>query len=113
MPSHYDSGFDATSPRSPYSGDYYDNDEDNSLHLVDKSNRRQRRRPHRYSDKEFVRPVYDVDAEFGSDDDIVGEDVYDDEYLNKRKQKRTSSSFEGDEEYCWDEENPEKLEEEE
>ncbi|KAI4326665.1 hypothetical protein MLD38_031953 [Melastoma candidum] len=111
--SHYDSGFDAASPRSPYFGDDYDNDEDNELHILDQSNRRRRRRPQKYSDKEFVRPVSDQDAEFGSDDDIVGEVVYDDEYLNKRKQKRPSSSSEGDEEYRWDEENPEEMEEEE
>ena len=76
------------------------------------SNRR-RQRPQRYSAKEFVEDVSDNEADFDSDDDIVGEAVYDEEYLRKRKQRRQSSSSEGDEEYRWDEENPEDEEEEE
>ena len=75
------------------------------------SNRR-RQRPQRYSAKEFVEAVSDNEADFDSDDDIVGEAVYDDEYLRKRKQKRLSSSSEGDEEYQWDDENGEEEEEE-
>ena len=56
----------------------------------------------------------DNDADFDSDDDIVGEAVYDEEYLRKRKQRRkTSSSSEGDEEYHYEEENEEEEEEEE
>lgn len=76
------------------------------------SNRR-RQRPQRYSVKEFVEAVSDNDADFDSDDDIVGEVVYDEEYLRKRKQRKLSSSSEGDEEYHWDEENAEDEEEEE
>ena len=56
----------------------------------------------------------DNDADFDSDDDIVGEAVYDEEYLRKRKQRRkTSSSSEGDEEYHYEEDNEEEEEEEE
>lgn len=77
------------------------------------SNRR-RQRPQRYSEKEFVEAVSDNDADFDSDDDIVGEAIYDEEYLRQRKQRRKfSSSSEGDEEYRWEEENPEEEEEEE
>lgn len=77
------------------------------------SNRR-RQRPQRYSAKEFVEAVSDNDADFDSDDDIVGEAVYDEEYLRKRKQRRKSySSSEGDDEYHWDDENAEEEEEEE
>lgn len=52
------------------------------------------------------------EADFDSDDDIMGEAVYDEEYLRKRKQRKVSSSSEGDDEYHWDEENPEDEEEE-
>ncbi|KAE8707395.1 HIPL1 protein-like [Hibiscus syriacus] len=96
---------------SPKSSEYDDFDDNKSLEL-DRSNRR-RQRPQRYSVKEFVEAVSDNEADFDSDDDIVGEAVYDDEYLRKRKQRRQSSSSEGDEEYHWDEENAEDEEEEE
>lgn len=77
------------------------------------SNRR-RQRPQRYSAKEFVEAVSDNEADFDSDDDIVGEAVYDEEYLRQRKKRRKSySSSEGDDEYHWDDENPEEEEEEE
>lgn len=50
----------------------------------------------------------DNDPDFDSDDDIVGEAVYDEAYLKKRKQRRKhSSSSEGDEEYQWDDDNVE------
>lgn len=58
----------------------------------------------------------DIDADFDSDDDIVGEAVYDEEYLRKRKQRRkasSSSASEGDDEYHGDEDNVEDEEEEE
>ncbi|XP_011042626.1 PREDICTED: uncharacterized protein LOC105138274 [Populus euphratica] len=100
------------SAASPNSLDYDDMDEDNKSEALDRSNRR-RQRPQRYSAKEFVEAVSDNEADFDSDDDIVGEAVYDDEYLRKRKQKRPSSSSEGDEEYQWDDENGEEEEEEE
>lgn len=77
------------------------------------SNRR-RQRPQRYSVDEFVEAVSDNDVDFDSDDDIVGEVVYHDDYLrNRKKRRKTSSSSEGDEEYNWDDENPEEEEEEE
>ncbi|KAG6754005.1 hypothetical protein POTOM_042013 [Populus tomentosa] len=99
------------SAASPNSLDYDDMDEDHKSESLDRSNRR-RQRPQRYSAKEFVEAVSDNEADFDSDDDIVGEAVYDDEYLRKRKQKRLSSSSEGDEEYQWDDENGEEEEEE-
>lgn len=77
------------------------------------SNRR-RQRPQRYSEREFVEAASENEGDFDSDDDIVGEAIYDDEYLRKRKQRRKfSSSSEGDEEYRWDDENVEDEEEEE
>lgn len=65
----------------------------------------------RYSEKEFVEALSDNEAEYDSDDDIVGEAIYDEEYLRKRKQRRNrSSSSEGDDEYRWDEDNVEEEE---
>ncbi|KAF2316012.1 hypothetical protein GH714_040807 [Hevea brasiliensis] len=101
--------FCLTTPNSP---GYDDIDEGDKPELLDRSNRR-RQRPQRYSAKEFVEAVSDNDADFDSDDDIVGEAVYDEEYLKRRKQRKLSSSSEGDEEYRWDEENGEDEEEEE
>lgn len=103
-------GFSALSPKSP---DFDDADEDNRSDPLDRSNRR-RQRPQRYSEREFVEAVSDNEADFDSDDDIMGEAIYDEEYLRKRKQRRKfSSSSEGDEEYHWDDENAEEEEEEE
>ncbi|KAG4378751.1 hypothetical protein JHK82_047052 [Glycine max] len=98
---------------SPESSDSDDDKEDNETDNLDRSNR-QRRRPKRYTEREFVEAVSDNETDFDSDDDIVGEAVYDEEYLKKRKQKRMSSSgSEGDdEEYQWDEYNVEDDEEE-
>lgn len=88
---------------------------DDELHAspLDRSNRR-RKRPQRYSEKDFVEAISDNEAYFDSDDDIVGEAVYDDEYLRSRKQK-VSSSSEGDEEYRWEDnaEDEEEYEEDE
>ncbi|XP_022564546.2 DDT domain-containing protein DDR4 isoform X4 [Brassica napus] len=94
--------------------DGFDEQRDESM---DRSNRR-RQRPQRYSATDFVETVSDNDAGFESDDDIVGEAVYDEEYLRKRKRKKQSSGSEGeeengDEEYKWDEDNAEYEEEEE
>ncbi|XWS60637.1 hypothetical protein CRYUN_Cryun07bG0052500 [Craigia yunnanensis] len=100
--------YNLLSPKSPE----YDDSDDNKSGELDRSNR-QRQRPQRYSAKEFIEAVSDNDADFDSDDDIVGEAIYDEEYLRKRKRRRLSSSSEGDEEYCWDEENAEDEEEEE
>ncbi|KAJ0257351.1 DDT domain-containing protein DDR4 [Hirschfeldia incana] len=95
-------------------GDEFDEQRDESL---DRSNRR-RQRPQRFSATDFVETVSDNQVESGSDDDIVGEAVYDEEYLRKRKRKTFSSGSEGeeekgDEEYKWDEDNAEYEEEEE
>ena len=77
-----------------------------------KISNRQRKRPQRYSEKDYVEAVSYNEADFDSDDDIVGEAVYDEEYLRIKKQKKVSSSSEGDEEYRW-EENADEYEEEE
>ncbi|KAL2935940.1 DDT domain-containing protein DDR4 [Bienertia sinuspersici] len=92
-------------------------DTDHNSESLDRSNRR-RQRPQRYSEKEFVEAISDNEqGYFDSDDDIVGEAVYDDEYMQQRKQKKrltSSSEGEGDEEYNWSEENGEdEVEEEE
>ncbi|KAK4264256.1 hypothetical protein QN277_025461 [Acacia crassicarpa] len=100
--------FSVPSPNSP---DFDDTEEELISEPLDRSNRR-RQRPMRYSEKEFVQAVSDNEAEFDSDDDIVGEAVYDDEYLRQRKQRKVSSSSEGDEEYQWDEENVEEDDQE-
>ncbi|XP_031404321.1 DDT domain-containing protein DDR4 isoform X2 [Punica granatum] len=99
--------FSAVSPNSPY---FDDAEEEHNPEQLD---RRQRRRPQRYSERDFVEAVSDMEADLDSDDDIVGEAVYDEEYLRKRKQRKLSSSSEGDEEYHMDEENAEEDEEEE
>ncbi|KAG2675722.1 hypothetical protein I3760_12G018700 [Carya illinoinensis] len=102
--------FSAPSPTSP---DFDDAQDEHKTDPLDRSNRR-RQRPQRYSVKEFVEAVSDNEADYDSDEDIVGEAVYDDEYLRKRKERRKdSSSSEGDEEYHWDEDNAEEEEEEE
>ncbi|MED6106947.1 hypothetical protein PIB30_009556 [Stylosanthes scabra] len=102
--------FSMPSPKSPG----FDEEEEHERDMLDRSRRRQR--PKRYSENEFIEGVSDNDVDFDSDDDIVGEAVYDEEYLRKRKQRRKSSSSsasEGDEEYHWDEDNVEEEEEEE
>ncbi|XP_068638033.1 DDT domain-containing protein DDR4-like isoform X3 [Aristolochia californica] len=93
---------------SPKSIDHDETDEEHKTGLLERM-----QRPQRYSEKEFIDAVSDHEAEFDSDDDIVGEAVYDDEYLRSRKQRKVSSSSEGDEEYRWEEENAEDEEEEE
>ncbi|KAF6157324.1 hypothetical protein GIB67_004262 [Kingdonia uniflora] len=98
---------------SPKSGDSeYTEEEEYESAPLDRGNRR-RQRPRRYSEKEFVEAVSDFEADFDTDDDIVGEAVYDDEYLRSRKQRKLSSSSEGDEEYHWSDENVKDEEEEE
>lgn len=98
--------FNSVSPNS-LDGDYT---EEQNLEMLDRSNRR-RQRPQRYAAGDFVEAV--SDADFDTDDEIVGEAVYDEEYLRKRNQKKRSSSSEGDEEYRWDGQNGEDEEEEE
>ncbi|KAL8529644.1 hypothetical protein ACS0TY_006905 [Phlomoides rotata] len=99
--------FAPLSPQSPGDDEFYD---DQTTQTLDRSDRR-RQRPQRYSVKEYVEAISDNEADFDSDDDIVGEVVYDDEYLRSRKRRKMSSSSEGDEEYNWDEENHEEEEE--
>lgn len=77
---------------------------------LDRSDRR-RKRPQRYSEKDYIEAVSE-----NSEDDIVGEAVYDDKYVKNRKPKKESSSSEegdGDEEYRWEDENTDEEEEEE
>uniref|UniRef100_N1QQM2 DDT domain-containing protein n=1 Tax=Aegilops tauschii TaxID=37682 RepID=N1QQM2_AEGTA len=50
---------------------------------------RQRKRSQRYT-TDFVENVSDIDTNFDSDDDIMGEAVYDEEYLRSRKQPKAS-----------------------
>ncbi|KAJ8513015.1 hypothetical protein OPV22_003449 [Ensete ventricosum] len=98
--------------QSPKSNDNEETDVEHQDETLDRSIRR-RKRPQRYSEKDFVDIVSDIDADFDSDDDIVGEAVYDEEYLRSRKQRKVSSGSEGDEEYRWEEENAEDDDEEE
>ncbi|KAJ0578240.1 putative transcription factor & chromatin remodeling DDT family [Helianthus annuus] len=108
------------SPPSPDSLNYDESDDDHESQQLDRSRRRQR--PQRYSAREFVEAVSDNDADRDGDynnedgeddDDIVGEAVYDEEYLKRRKdRKKMSSSSEGDEEYRWDGDNGEDEEDE-
>ncbi|KAL8154240.1 hypothetical protein V2J09_012000 [Rumex salicifolius] len=99
------------SPPSP--PEYEEMDEvDKSEEDLDRSNRR-RRKPQRYSEKDFVDEASDNDRDYDTDDDIVGEAVYDDEYIRKKKRSKLSSSSEGDEEYHWSDENGEEEDEEE
>ncbi|XP_024963461.1 DDT domain-containing protein DDR4-like isoform X2 [Cynara cardunculus var. scolymus] len=94
-------------PSLPDSLNCDETDEDHASEQLDRSNRK-RQRPQRYSTHEFVEAVSDNEADMDSDDDIVGEAVYDEEYLKQRKGRRKmSSSSEGDEEYHWEEENAE------
>ncbi|CAI0540445.1 unnamed protein product [Linum tenue] len=109
---HHGGSFSAMSPLSS-DYDFIDSDHNNNkLNNLDRGNRR-RQRPQRYSAKDYVEAISDNEHEFDSDDDIVGEAVYDEEYLRKRKMRKLSSSSEGDEEYKWDGENGEEEEEEE
>lgn len=90
---------------------YDETDEDHAAEQLDRSNRR-RQRPQRYSAHEFVEAVSDNDADMDSDEDVVGEVVYDDDYVKQRKGKRdmSSSSEEDEDEYHLEEENAEEDE---
>nr|KYP51723.1 hypothetical protein KK1_026383 [Cajanus cajan] len=101
-----DLNFGISSPESPESDD---DKEDHETDTLDRSNRR-RQKPKRYSERDFVEELSDNEADSDSDEEIVGEAVYDEEYLKKRKQKRkSSSSSEGDEEYHEDSDKPRKV----
>ncbi|KAL6893881.1 hypothetical protein ACP4OV_007979 [Aristida adscensionis] len=90
-PSPLCNGFDGESPTKSY---WYQmsNGEEKAGTLQ----RRQRKRSQRYS-KDFVEALSDMDTSFDSDDDIMGEAVYDEEYLRSRKQHKASVSDNGDE----------------
>ncbi|GJV78420.1 DDT domain-containing protein [Tanacetum coccineum] len=101
----------SSSPSSHDSLNYDETDEDHAAEQLDRSNRR-RQRPQRYSAHEFVEEVSDNDADMDSDEDVVGEVVYDDDYVKQRKGKRdmSSSSEEDEDEYHLEEENAEEDE---
>ncbi|CAA7395327.1 unnamed protein product [Spirodela intermedia] len=94
---------------SPKSKDNEDTDGEHMSDTLDRGNRR-RKRPRRYSE-DFVEAISDNEADYDSDD-IMGEAIYDEEYIRNRKQKKVSSSSE-DEEYHWEEENLDEDDEEE
>uniref|UniRef100_A0A803M1D2 DDT domain-containing protein DDR4 n=1 Tax=Chenopodium quinoa TaxID=63459 RepID=A0A803M1D2_CHEQI len=80
------------SPPSP--ADYDEMDVDHNSEPLDRGNRR-RQRPQRYSEKDYVEGISDNEEGYlDSDDDIVGEAVYDEAYMQQRKHKKriTSSS---------------------
>lgn len=58
---------------------------------------RRRKRSQRYT-QDFVEVVSDIDPNFDSDEDIMGEAIYDEEYLRSRKQHKASPS-EDDEDF--------------
>ena len=82
-----------------------------SICVLRHSNRR-RKRSQRYT-QDFVEAVSDIDPNFDSDDDIMGEAVYDEEYLRSRKQQKASSASEEDEEFRLEEDADDYDEEEE
>ena len=82
-----------------------------SICVLRHSNRR-RKRSQRYT-QDFVEAVSDIDPNFDSDDDIMGEAVYDEEYLRSRKQQKASSASEEDEEFRLEEDADDDEEEEE
>nr|XP_015647417.1 DDT domain-containing protein DDR4 isoform X2 [Oryza sativa Japonica Group] len=94
---------------SSKSDDYRDSDGEEESETLDRSNRR-RRRSQRYT-RDFVEAVSDIDPNFDSDDEIMGEAVYDEEYLRTRKQQKTSSASEEDEEFRLEEDDDEEEEE--
>nr|GMD61439.1 DDT domain-containing protein DDR4 [Ipomoea batatas]GME09349.1 DDT domain-containing protein DDR4 [Ipomoea batatas] len=85
--------FKLHSPKSP------ENDGIDNYHEAEPLDRgnRQRHKPQRYSTQEFVEAISDNDADFNSDDDIVGEVVYDEEYLRRQKKRRKIVSEDSDE----------------
>ncbi|KAM0913447.1 hypothetical protein ACQ4PT_012148 [Festuca glaucescens] len=96
---------------SSKSDDYRDSDAEEENETLDRSNR-QRRRSRRYT-QDFVEALSDIDPNFDSDDDIMGEAVYDEEYLRTRKHQKTSSASEEDEEFRLEEDVEDDDEEEE
>ncbi|KAM0850308.1 hypothetical protein ACQ4PT_053161 [Festuca glaucescens] len=93
-------GFSGESPLKSYSDQA--NDDEEKAEPFDRR-RRERKRSQRYL-LDFVEDVPDIDVNFDSDDDIMGEAVYDEEYLRSRKQPKASTSeddgeFRSDQEY--------------
>ncbi|KAG2640617.1 DDT domain-containing protein DDR4-like [Panicum virgatum] len=99
--------FDGNSSKSD---DYRDSGGEQENEALDRSNRR-RKRSQRYT-QDFVEAVSDIDPNFDSDDDIMGEAVYDEEYLRNRKQQKASSASEEDEEFRLEEADDDDEEEE-
>uniref|UniRef100_A0ACD5X8U9 Uncharacterized protein n=1 Tax=Avena sativa TaxID=4498 RepID=A0ACD5X8U9_AVESA len=87
-PSSVCNGFSKESPPKSYS--YQANDGEEKAETPDRR-RRQRKRSQRYT-QDFVEDVSDIDPTFDSDADIMGEVVYDEEYLRSRKQPKASTS---------------------
>ncbi|KAG8081010.1 hypothetical protein GUJ93_ZPchr0007g5311 [Zizania palustris] len=96
---------------SSKSDDYRDSDGEQESETLDRSNRR-RRRSQRYT-RDFVEVVSDIDPNFDSDDEIMGEAVYDDDYLRTRKPQKASSASEEDEEFQLEDAEDDAEEEEE
>lgn len=103
-------GNDSYDGNSSKSDDYQDSDGEQENETLDRSNRR-RKRSQRYT-QDFVEAVSDIDPNFDSDDDIMGEAVYDEEYLRSRKQQKASSASE-DEEFRLEEDADDDDDEEE
>ncbi|XP_066389626.1 DDT domain-containing protein DDR4-like [Miscanthus floridulus] len=101
---------DSYDGNSSKSDDYQDSDGEQENEALDRSNRR-RKRSQRYT-QDFVEEVSDIDPNFDSDDDIMGEAVYDEEYLRSRKQHKASSASEEDEEFRLEEDAEDDEEEE-
>ncbi|CAN1183092.1 DDT domain-containing protein DDR4 [Linum perenne] len=93
----YGSPYATFSAMSPMPPDYDFNDSDHKPEDMDHG---RRQRPRRYSARDYVEGTSDNGADTYCNDDIVGEAVYDEEYLRKCKMKRDlSSSSEEDQEY--------------
>ncbi|KAF8708930.1 hypothetical protein HU200_029845 [Digitaria exilis] len=69
---------------------YQANNREGKAGTLDRSYR-QRKRSQRYT-KDFVEALSDIDPNIDSDDDIMGEAVYDEEYLRSKKQQKTGLS---------------------
>nr|CAB3497813.1 unnamed protein product [Digitaria exilis] len=93
-PSPLCKGLYGESAAKPYR--YQANNREGKAATLDRSYR-QRKRSQRYT-KDFVEALSDIDPNIDSDDDIMGEAVYDEEYLRSKKQQKTGLS-ENDEKF--------------
>ncbi|KAL6636739.1 hypothetical protein ACP70R_024311 [Stipagrostis hirtigluma subsp. patula] len=92
-PSPLCNGFDGESPTKSYRYQMSNGEEKaETLH----HSYRQRKKSQRYT-KDFVEALSDMDPNFDSDDDIMGEAVYDEEYLRSRKRHKACLSENDDE----------------